>query len=57
MTGILAANARMRYGAPTQAAELDGSRRLELQASCFGDIFIGSNKRTYPVTGQAAKVQ
>ena len=53
MTGILAANARMRYDAPTQAAELEGSRRLELQASCFGDIFIGSNKRTYPVTGQA----
>jgi len=37
----------------TQAAELEGSRRLELQASCFGDIFIGSNKRTYAVTGQA----
>ncbi len=53
LTGILAANHRIRYEAPTQAAELEGSRRLELQASCFGDIFIGSNKRTYPVTGQA----
>jgi predicted metalloprotease len=53
LTGILAANHRIRYEAPTQAAELEGSRRLELQASCFGDIFIGSNKRTYPVTGEA----
>jgi uncharacterized protein len=53
LTGILAANHRLRYEAPTQAAELEGSRRLELQASCFGDIFIGSNKRTYPVTGEA----
>ncbi|MEI8409605.1 MULTISPECIES: neutral zinc metallopeptidase [unclassified Kribbella] len=53
LTGILAANHRIRYEAPSQALELEGSRRLELQASCFGDIFIGSNKRTYPITGQA----
>jgi predicted metalloprotease len=53
MTGILAANSRIRYEAPTQAVELEGSRRLELQASCFGDIFIGSNRRTYPVTGES----
>ncbi|MFG1814375.1 neutral zinc metallopeptidase [Kribbella sp. NPDC049174] len=53
LTGILAANHRIRYQAPTQALELEGSRRLELQASCFGDIFIGSNKRSYPITGQS----
>jgi len=53
MTGILAANHRIRYEAPTQAAELEGSRRLELQASCFGDMFIGSNKGSYPVTGES----
>ncbi|MEV0283379.1 MULTISPECIES: neutral zinc metallopeptidase [unclassified Kribbella] len=53
LTGILAANHRIRYEAPTQALELEGSRRLELQASCFGDIFIGSNRRTYPITGEA----
>ena len=29
------------------------SRRLELQASCFSDIFIGANRRSYPVTGQS----
>jgi predicted metalloprotease len=53
LTGILAANHRIRYEAPTQALELEGSRRLELQASCFGDIFIGSNRRSYPITGES----
>ncbi|WP_433165744.1 neutral zinc metallopeptidase [Kribbella sp. CA-247076] len=53
LTGILAANHRIRYEAPTQAKELEGSRRLELQASCFGDIFIGANRRSYPITGQS----
>ncbi|TDD14162.1 hypothetical protein E1218_33485 [Kribbella turkmenica] len=53
LTGILAANHRIRYEAPTRAKELEGSRRLELQASCFGDIFIGANRRSYPVTGQS----
>jgi len=53
LTGILAANHRIRYEAPSQALELEGSRRLELQASCFGDIFIGSNRRSYPITGQS----
>ncbi|WP_460665943.1 neutral zinc metallopeptidase [Kribbella swartbergensis] len=53
LTGILAANHRIRYEAPTRALELEGSRRLELQASCFGDMFIGANRRTYPITGEA----
>jgi uncharacterized protein len=51
--GILQAYARIRYERPTEAMELQDSRRLELQASCFSDIFIGSNRSTYPVTGQA----
>ncbi|MGW7685646.1 neutral zinc metallopeptidase [Kribbella sp. NPDC054772] len=51
--GILQAYARIRYERPTYAKELEDSRRLELQASCFSDIFIGSNKRTYPITGQS----
>jgi predicted metalloprotease len=53
MTGILQANANMRYEAPSQAAELEMTRRLELQASCFSDIFIGANRRSYPITGQS----
>ncbi|MFC6160938.1 neutral zinc metallopeptidase [Kribbella jiaozuonensis] len=52
-TGILQAYARIRYERATYAQELQDSRRLELQASCFSDIFIGSNRRTYPITGQS----
>jgi predicted metalloprotease len=51
--GILQAYARIRYERPTYAMELQDSRRLELQASCFSDIFIGANRRSYPVTGQS----
>lgn len=53
LTGILEANHDMRYDAPTRTAELEMARRLELQASCFSDVFIGANRRTYPVTGQS----
>lgn len=53
LTDILAANHDMRYDAPTKAAELEATRRLELQASCFGDMFIGANRRTYPITGES----
>ncbi|ADB30134.1 protein of unknown function zinc metallopeptidase putative [Kribbella flavida DSM 17836] len=55
LTGILEANHDMRYDAPTRAAELEMTRRLELQASCFSDVFIGANRRTYPITGQAQR--
>ena len=51
--GILQAYARIRYERPNYDMELQDSRRLELQASCFSDIFIGSNRNSYPVTGQA----
>lgn len=51
--GILQAYSRIRYERPTYAMELQDSRRLELQASCFSDIFIGANRRTYPITGQS----
>ncbi|MEU4603686.1 neutral zinc metallopeptidase [Kribbella sp. NPDC023972] len=54
-TGILAANHRIRYEAPTRAKELEHSRRLELQASCFADIFIGANRRTYPISGESMR--
>ncbi|WP_246485960.1 neutral zinc metallopeptidase [Kribbella qitaiheensis] len=53
LTGILKANHDMRYDAPSRAAELEMTRRLELQASCFSDVFIGANRRTYPITGQS----
>jgi hypothetical protein len=53
LTGVLTANWDMRYNAPSKAAELEMTRRLELQASCFSDVFIGSNKKTYPIKGQS----
>jgi predicted metalloprotease len=53
LTGILTANHDMRYNAPNNAAELELTRRLELQASCFSDIFIGASKNTYPIKGQS----
>jgi len=49
------ANHDLRYDAPTRATELELSRRLELQASCFSDVFIGANKASYPVTGAALR--
>ncbi len=54
LTGIMSANYRMRYEAPSTAKELEMSRRLELQASCFSDIFIGANRNSYPISGQSA---
>ncbi|GAA0599032.1 neutral zinc metallopeptidase [Kribbella sandramycini] len=53
LTGIMGATHQLQYEAPTRAKELEWSRRLELQASCFGDIFIGSNRSSYPITGQS----
>ncbi len=55
LTGIMSASWRMEYQAPSTAKELEISRRLELQASCFSDIFIGANRNSYPIKGQSAK--
>lgn len=55
LTGIFQAYANLRYEAPNEAQELQSSRRIELQASCFSDIFIASNKRTYPITGESLR--
>lgn len=55
LTGIFYAYANLRYEAPTEAGELLASRRLELQASCFSDIFISANKRSYPLTGESLR--
>jgi predicted metalloprotease len=55
LTGIFQANVNLRYEAASQAVALQGSRRLELQASCFGDIFISANKRSYPLKGESLR--
>jgi len=51
MTGILDAYARQRY-ASNYDTGLELSRRLELQASCLGNIFLGANRRSLPITGE-----
>jgi predicted metalloprotease len=53
LTGILRAKNNLRYEADTRAEELEMTRRVELQASCFSDVFIGANRRTYPISGRS----
>jgi len=51
MTDILPSYYDLSYEATTQAKKLELSRRLEIQATCFGAVFIGANKNSYPMTG------
>ncbi|MEU4196172.1 neutral zinc metallopeptidase [Kribbella sp. NPDC026611] len=51
MTGIMAASYQRRYAFSTNAAKLEESRRLELQASCFSAAYLGADKRYYPMSG------
>lgn len=50
LTGISRASHRIQYQRSGDAA-LQMSRRLEIQASCFGNVFIGANQRSYKMTG------
>lgn len=52
MTGILPAFYRVRYEAPNEAAKLQVNRRMELQASCLGNVFLGANRNSYPIKGE-----
>ncbi len=54
ITGILTGERGLGYNA-SYAVELELSRRTEIQASCFGNVFMGSNRRTYPVAGELRK--
>jgi predicted metalloprotease len=51
MTGILRASRRLGYNASSRAAQLEVERRLELQASCLGNLFLGANKTSYGIRG------
>jgi len=53
ITGIFDAYAQARYDQNTYSARLEVNRRMELQASCLGGLFMGANKNSYPVTGRA----
>ncbi|MGW6279790.1 neutral zinc metallopeptidase [Kribbella sp. NPDC055071] len=50
MTGILDAEDNLAYQSNTTKA-LELSRRLEIQATCFGNVFMGANKSSYGMTG------
>lgn len=52
MTGLGEAYEKLRYDA-TSEGQLLLSRRLELQASCLGNVFLGSNRGSYGITGYA----
>jgi hypothetical protein len=51
LTGILPAAAQLEYDAPNREARLELSRRIELQASCLGAVFMGANRLPYGITG------
>ncbi|GAA1594144.1 hypothetical protein GCM10009789_55280 [Kribbella sancticallisti] len=51
LTGILRANNNIEYQRSGDAA-LQMSRRLEIQATCLGNVFMGANKGSYKFTGQ-----
>jgi uncharacterized protein len=56
LTGILEASHTLRYEARDRDAELELSRRTELQANCFAGVFLGANKRTYPIAGLELRI-
>ena len=51
LTGILPAAHQLEYDAPNREAVLEVNRRIELQASCLGALFMGANKFSYGITG------
>jgi uncharacterized protein len=51
LTGILEAAHDLRYQAPNREARLEMSRRIELQANCLAGVFLGANRRSYPISG------
>ncbi|NIK62244.1 neutral zinc metallopeptidase [Kribbella shirazensis] len=51
LTGILGASWQRQRAFSTYAAQMEESRRRELQASCLGSASIGANKRYYPMAG------
>ncbi|MEU8223221.1 neutral zinc metallopeptidase [Kribbella sp. NPDC048915] len=51
LTGILGASWTRQRAFSTYAAQLEESRRRELQASCLAGAVDGANKRNYPFSG------
>ncbi|MGZ0148772.1 neutral zinc metallopeptidase [Kribbella sp. WER1] len=51
MVGILSAYWNLRYASSSQTKALELSRRTELQASCFGNVFLGANRSSFGISG------
>ncbi|HET6297346.1 MAG TPA: neutral zinc metallopeptidase [Kribbella sp.] len=51
LTNILISSDSREGWATTEAAKLEESRRLELQANCLGSAFLGANKNTLGLAG------
>ena len=54
MTGILEAETNLEYELSGDKS-LEMSRRTEIQATCFGNVFLGANKGSYKFTGLLKK--
>ncbi|MFC9688001.1 neutral zinc metallopeptidase [Kribbella sp. NPDC056951] len=52
-TGLMSAYERVRYNQPTSARRLEMNRRMELQASCLANVFLGANRNSYPLKGES----
>ncbi|MGW7683289.1 neutral zinc metallopeptidase [Kribbella sp. NPDC054772] len=52
LTEMLTASDSRAGWAKTKAEELEWSRRLELQAGCFGAAFLGANKKSLGLSGR-----
>ncbi|GAA1144066.1 hypothetical protein GCM10009630_48150 [Kribbella jejuensis] len=50
MVGILQADDNLRYEYSGDKS-LEMSRRLEIQATCFGNVFMGANRSSYGISG------
>jgi predicted metalloprotease len=51
LTGIMDASWRRQRAYKIPAGALQESRRRELQASCFGSVYLGANKNVFPMKG------
>jgi predicted metalloprotease len=56
LSGILGIYNRTDFYGTSKSARLQASRRLELQASCFGAAFLGGNKQTFALRGQKLEI-
>ena len=55
LTGILGASWDRQYELTSNDLRLEESRRRELQASCLSAVYLGADKRFFPVSGEWAR--